>query len=143
MSVQNPTNEYMLLFRGSVFDKELSPQAIQDVMGRWMAWYEGLVSDGRVTSGRPLSKSGKVVSGRGRNVADGPFAESKEAVGGYFLLNVSDFDEAVEIAKQCPGLDHGLQVEVRQVAESCQVAQRAALGAAELRAGGQLAGASA
>jgi hypothetical protein len=144
MSVQNPTNEYMLLFRGTMLDKGLSPQAMQDVVSRWMAWYERLVRDGRAVTGRPLTTAGKVVSGRGgRNVADGPFAESKEAIGGYFLLNVADFDEAVAIAKQCPGLDHGLQVEVRQVAEQCQVAQRAAQEAARQRSAGELAGASA
>ncbi len=61
-----------------------------------------------------------MVSGKnGRSVSDGPFAESKEAVGGYFLLNVSTFEEALAIAQQCPGLDHGAQVEVRPVAEIC------------------------
>lgn len=126
MSEPLPQSEYMLLFRGTVFDKDLSPEALQDVVTRWMAWYEGLVRDGRAVSGRPLMPSGKVVTGHaGRSVADGPFAESKEAVGGYFLLKVADYDEAVAIARMCPGLDHGLAVEVRQVAEACQVRGRA------------------
>ena len=58
-------------------------------------------------------------------MANGPFAESKEAIGGYFLLQVDDLDEAVEIAKQCPGLDYGIDVEVRPVAEQCTARQRA------------------
>ena len=125
MSEQHPQNEYMLLFRGTVWDKDLSPEQIQDVMSRWMAWYEGLVREGKALSGRPLTTAGKVVTGRGgRNVADGPFAESKEAVGGYFLLRLDSFDEALAIARQCPGLDHGLAVEVRQVAERCGVDRR-------------------
>ena len=125
MSDPNPKSEYMLLFRGTVFDKNLSPEALQDVMTRWMAWYEGLVRTGKALAGQPLTNEGKVVSGRGgRSVADGPFAESKEAVAGYFLLRVDSFDEAVAIARMCPGLDHGTAVDVRQVAEQCRVAQK-------------------
>jgi hypothetical protein len=67
-----------------------------------------------------LEKEGKVISGKnGRVISDGPFAESKEAVGGYFLLQVNSFEEAVAIAQQCPGLPYGIKVEVRPVAESC------------------------
>jgi hypothetical protein len=128
-------SEYMLLFRGTVFDKDLSPEALQDVMTRWMAWYDGLVQSGKAIAGQPLTNEGKVVTGRGgRSVADGPFAESKEAIAGYFLLHVDTFEEAVAIARMCPGLDHGTAVEVRQVAEQCRVAQKL---------GEQLAGATA
>jgi hypothetical protein len=58
-------------------------------------------------------------------VADGPFAESKEAIGGYFLLKVDSIEEAVAIAKDCPGLAYGARVEVRPVAEACPVAAEA------------------
>ncbi len=49
-------------------------------------------------------------------MAEGPFAGSKQAIGGYFLLQVDDINEAVEIAKQRPGLDYGIDVEVRPAA---------------------------
>jgi len=72
-----------------------------------------------------LERTGKIVSGKnGRIVADGPFAESKEAIGGYFLLQVDDLDEAVEIAKDCPALEYGSTVEVRPIAEECPTFQR-------------------
>ena len=91
-----------------------------------MAWFERLTAQGKVTAGAPLEKEGKTVSGKnGRVVSDGPFAESKEAVGGYFLLQVSSFDEAVTIAQQCPGLAYGVKVEVRQVAEICPMIEAA------------------
>ena len=121
----NANNEYMLLFRGTKLEQELSPQQIQDMMTRWVSWYDGLVAEGKALAGQPLTKETRVVSGKSRHVADGPFAESKEAVGGYFLLKVADFDEAVEIAKGCPGLDYGLRVEVRQIAERCALEQSA------------------
>ena len=73
-----------------------------------------------------LFRSGKIVSGKqGRIVADGPFAESKEAIGGYFYLQVQDMDEAIRIAQQCPGLEYGAVVEVRPVADLCTVRQHA------------------
>jgi hypothetical protein len=112
--------EYMLIFRGNDWSKGLSPEQMQQVAGQWMAWFERLTAQGKVTAGAPLEPEGKVVSGKnGRVVADGPFAESKEAIGGYFLLRVDTMEEALAIAQQCPGLPHGAKVEVRPVAESC------------------------
>ena len=94
--------EFILFFRGSQWDKDLSPEEIQNAMGQFMGWFERLREEGRLKAGQPLERRGKIVSGKkGRTVADGPFAESKEAVGGYFLLTVADIDEAVEIAQQC------------------------------------------
>ena len=118
--------EYMLLFRGTHWDKDLSPEELQKVMGQFMAWFERLTQEGKVKVGQPLAREGKIVSGKKtRQVADGPFAESKEAIGGYFLLQVADLNEAVEIAKGCPVLDYGSTVEVRPVAEQCPTMQRA------------------
>jgi hypothetical protein len=126
MSTPSQTGEYMLLFRGTDWDKELSPEQLQKVVSDWAAWFERLTQEGKVKSGHPLTNEGKIVSGKkGRTVADGPFAESKEAIGGYFYLQVEDMNEAVEIARQCPGLEYGATVEVRPVAEMCMLKERA------------------
>ena len=136
-STQSKNPEYMLIFRGNDWHKGLSPEEMEKVANQWMAWFKRLTEEGKAIAGNPLEKEGKVVSGKnGRVVADGPFAESKEAIGGYFLLNVKSLDEAVAIAKECPGLAYGSIVEVRPVAAECPIA-------AELRAEEQLAGASA
>ena len=124
MSTQTTTSEYMLLFRGAQWDKGLSPENIQKIMGQWNSWFERLTLQGKVKSAHPLEREGKIVSGKGRTVADGPFAESKEAIGGYFLLVLDDFNEALEIAKECPALEYGLTVEVRPVADQCRTMQR-------------------
>jgi len=122
MSTQTSKNEFMLLFRGNDWFKGLSPEQMQDVAGQWMAWFKRLTEQGKAIAGSPLEQEGKVVSGKnGRVVADGPFAESKEAVGGYFLLRVKTLEEAVAIARECPGLAYGSIVEVRPVAEECPV----------------------
>jgi hypothetical protein len=120
------TNEYMLIFRGTDWHVHLSPEESQQVVGRMMDWFGSLKAAGKATGGRPLEATGKLVTGKnGRVVADGPFAESKEAIAGYFMLQVADIDEAVEIAKDCPTLAYGVQVEVRPLMDVCPLAGHA------------------
>src|SRR5262245_15976480 len=116
MSTEN-NHGYMLIFRGTDWYKGLSPEQMQQVFDRWMKWFNRLKDEGTWRAGDPLEPTGRIVSGpNGRVVSDGPFAESKETIGGYFLLDVGSMDEAVAIAQQCPGLPHGIRVEVRPVA---------------------------
>lgn len=123
MSTQN-NNGYMLIFRSTDWYKGLSPEQMQQVADHWMAWFNRLKDEGTAIAGNPLEPQGKIVSGKhGRVVSDGPFAESKETIGGYFLLKVNTLDEAVAIAQQCPGLPHGMRVEVRPVAAECPLVQ--------------------
>jgi hypothetical protein len=123
MNLQNQNqNGYMLLFRGNDWIKPLSPEEKQKVTDEWMAWFKRLTEQGKAVAGNPLEREGKVVSGKSRVVSDGPFAESKEAIGGYFLLDVATMDEALAIAKECPGLPYGVKVEVRPVAAECPMA---------------------
>ena len=111
-------DDYLLLFRGNAWLKQLSDAEVQKVTSEWMAWFEGLVQEGKCKGGHPLRDAGKLVAGkRGHIVIDGPFAESKEAIGGYFHLRVADEAEAVAIAQQCPGLEYGCVVEVRPLAK--------------------------
>jgi hypothetical protein len=119
------TGEYMLLFRGQEWDRKLSPEELQRSMSKWTAWYDQLTHQGKIKSAHPLTQGGRVISQKkGQPIADGPFAESKEAIGGYFLLQQSNLEEAVQIAKKCPLLEHGVAVEVRAVAEQCSHLQR-------------------
>jgi len=115
----------MLLFKDVSTDtyKGLSPEQSQRLFTQWYDWYERLAAAGKLAHGHPLESGGRVVSARGGRVMDGPFVEAKEVVGGYFYLTVATLEEAVEIAKQCPTLQHdiGLTVEVRPVAGLCPV----------------------
>jgi hypothetical protein len=125
MNTQKKQHAYMLIFRGNEWHKGLSPEQMQNISNRWMAWFKRLMAEGKAIAGNPLESKGKIVSGKGGHVVDGPFAESKEAVGGYFLLTVADLDEAVAIAQQCPGLPYGAKIEVRPVAGECPMATEA------------------
>jgi hypothetical protein len=64
---------------------------------------------------------------------DGPYAETKEALTGYYLIEAEDLEEAVAIAQNCPGLPHGVKVEVRPVMAQCPLS---AEGRAELEMAG-------
>lgn len=126
MNTPTEKSDYLLLFRGTNWDNELTPEQRQQVVTDWYDWFERLKREGRCAGGHPLQSGGKIVSGRkGHTVADGPFAESKEAIGGYFFIQVADENEAVAIAQQCPALEYGCVVEVRPVAEMCSVRARA------------------
>lgn len=124
--MSTPASEHLLLIRGTDWNKDLTSDDIQNIMGRFTAWFDRLSEQGKLKGANPLHSEGKIVSGKkGQTVADGPFAESKEAVGGYFLLNVSDFDEALQIARECPILEFGPTVEVRPVAKQCALMELA------------------
>ena len=123
--VSDGKSPYLLLFRDVSTEtyKTLSAEQRQQLFSEWYAWYDRLVTQGKLIHGHPLEEGGRVVSARNGRVMDGPFVEAKEVVGGYFFLAVESEAEAVEIAKQCPTLKHdlGLTVEVRPVAGLCPV----------------------
>ena len=133
METESTKSQYLLLFRGSHWDKGLSPEELQKGMDKFTAWFEKLQC--KLKSGQALEQEGRLVSGRnGSVVSDGPFAESKEAIGGYFLLELDSFEEALAIAKGCPFLQYGSSIEVRPIAAECatmtRVKERLAVAAA-------------
>ncbi len=113
-------NEYLLLFRGKDWWNGLSPEELRNTMEQVQGWFNQLTESGRLKAAQPLAREGAVVSGKnGTIVADGPFAESKEVIGGYVLLQANSIDEAIGVAQSCPTLKFGMQVEVRLAAEEC------------------------
>jgi hypothetical protein len=125
MNTETTIDEYMLLFRGPHWDRGLSTDELQQAMTKVMAWFEGLNERGKIKAAQPLGGQGRVISGTdGRFVVDGPFTETKEAVGGYLVLQADSLNEAVEIAQSMPTLHYGISVEVRPVLAECPVFQR-------------------
>ena len=115
----------MLLFRGPHWDRGLSTDELQQVMNKVMAWFEGLSERGKIKGAQPLGGQGRVISGTdGQFVVDGPFAETKEAVGGYLVLQADSANEAVEIARSIPTLRYGVSVEVRPILAECPIFAR-------------------
>jgi len=93
-----------------------APAEMQKIMARFDLWMKSLNDRGMVVGTDGLEPKGTVLRGsRGRSVSDGPFAESKEIIGGYVLITADSYEQAVEAARDCPGLDYGMAVEVRPV----------------------------
>src|SRR5438132_3520952 len=119
MNTQNQ-NGHMLLFSSSEWYKELSHVEIQKVISQTKAWFDRFNGQGKVKAGQALARKGAIISGKnGRLVSDGPFAESKEAIGGYLVLDVETLEEAIAIARTNPGLAYGPSIEIRPTTEEC------------------------
>jgi hypothetical protein len=125
MNTQNE-NGYMLLYRTDGWYNRLSHEDLRKLINQNKAWMERLTAQGKAKPGRALERRGVIVFGtNGRFVTDGPFAESKEAIGGYLVLDVETMDEAIAIAQSSPGLAYGGSIEVRPVADECPLDVRA------------------
>ena len=107
-------SEYVFLYRGG--SREGSPAEMQQTMQKWMTWLKSLGEKGHVKDqGQPLEQTGKLVKGKQKTVTDGPFAEVKDVIGGYTLIEARDLDQAVELSKGCPIFERDGAVEVRPV----------------------------
>ncbi|MEL7145937.1 MAG: YciI family protein [Bacteroidota bacterium] len=109
--------DFMLIFIGPDYaELGLSPEEIQGRMGKWFAWHEKMEKDGVVIKGgHALQPHGKTITGNDRTVSDGLYTESKEIVGGYYVVQAKDYDEAVTIAHGFPDFDLQGTVEVREI----------------------------
>jgi hypothetical protein len=111
-------SKFMLIAGGADVDKRSgNPRLAPIMLERYMAWIRGLRESGRLVGSYKLhDQTGRRLTIRGGQVIDGPFIESKEAIGGVFVVEAASLDEAAEIAKSCPNLDlQGGYMEVRVV----------------------------
>ncbi len=108
--------DFLYLFHGGMAVTATKEEREKN-MQRWGAWIQQLSKAGKSKGGYPLETGGKLVSGRNKLVTDGPFAESKEVVGGYLIVSAKDLAEAVDLSKGCPIFEEGGAVEVRPIIE--------------------------
>ncbi len=107
-------SEFVFLYRGG--ESGRSPERAQQMMQKWMTWLKELGQQGHIKDqGQPLERAGKLVKGKQKTVTDGPFAEAKDIVGGYTLIEARDLAQAVELSKGCPIFEVDGAVEVRPV----------------------------
>ena len=106
----------ILLYSDDAAFRNLSPQEAQAVMGKYRAWTQKLRDSGRLVNSNKLEdRTGRVLRGSTKmEVTDGPYTESKEVLGGYYLFHAADFDEAAAICNDCPHLQFGT-IEVRKI----------------------------
>jgi hypothetical protein len=108
--------DFLFLFRNDYKTMSMgSPEEMQNMMKKWMDWIGSIAAQNKLTDrGNRLGGEGKVL--RADNVVtDGPYTEIKELLGGYTIVKAETLDEAVELAKGCPILFVGGNVEVRPI----------------------------
>jgi hypothetical protein len=111
-------NEFLLIFRRETpkGGSPLSPEQIQAMMKPWQDWMGSLAAQNKlVSAGNRLESDGRVVASAAAVVTNGPYVETKEAVGGYTIITANSLDEAAELSKGCPILLAGGSVEVRAI----------------------------
>lgn len=95
-----------------------SPDEVMAVIKQYAAWADRMRAEGRLQGGNKLTNdAGRILQPKSGRIAvtDGPYAESKEMIGGYFILSAKDYDEACTVAESCPHLTYGGRIELRQV----------------------------
>jgi hypothetical protein len=112
MTDKIPPSEYLVISRGQ-WDPDLPREKIQDAIDRFYMWHGRLVDEGKMKGGQRLAREGKTVSKSG--VTDGPFAETKEVIGGYWFVLAGSLEEAADLAAGNPCLACGLSYEIRPI----------------------------
>ena len=109
--------DFMLIFKGTNYeDLGLSPEQLQQRLGKWWTWSERLGKEGILTGGDALHSSIRIMEGVDKVVTDRSSAGLKEVIGGYFIISVKDIDAATKIAEDYPDFDTpGGRVEIREV----------------------------
>lgn len=108
----------LLLYDDPSSYADLTPEAMQRVVQEYGAWAGKMQAEGRLVEGSKLTdEGGKRLTTRGESidVTDGPYAESKEVLGGYFVVKAQSYDEAVALARECPHAKYGCRIDVRRV----------------------------
>ena len=114
-------NQYILMLHHdpkTFRAEEIEPQQLQEIFNRYRAWRDRMTAEGRIAGGNKLDDAtGRVMRRNGDSdvhVTDGPFAEAKEIIGGFFVIKAEDYDDAVRIAEGCPHLQYGT-IEIRLI----------------------------
>jgi hypothetical protein len=110
--------DFLFIYRGNPEgEHRMSPEQMQQSMNQWGAWIREALQKGWMTNpGDALLPEGKVVRGAKKVVTDGPFVEAKEVLGGFSIIKADSLAAAAELAKGCPALSYGGNVEVRPLA---------------------------
>ena len=110
MSPGTHQHEFLVLSRGK-WDANASPEDVQRAIDEFYGWLERQIAEGRMRTGSRLHPEGRLVSRAG--IVDGPFAETKEVIGGFWFILAGSLEEAAELAAQNPCKRYGLSYEIR------------------------------
>ena len=103
--------EYLLVFRAVEGANRRETASAAANMELWKNWIGSIAQQGKFLGGQPLQAGGRLMTTGG--VTDAPFAEGKEVLNGYVMINAADYDEAVSLSKGCPIFADNGSLEVR------------------------------
>ena len=109
-------DNYLILLHESNNIPQLSPEEMQAVIARYKAWGQRLHESGSFLASNKLEGTGRVLradAGKVR-ITDGPFTETKDVLGGYFLVQAENYEQAADLCRDSPHLDFGV-VEIRRI----------------------------
>lgn len=111
--------KFMLILHDSMPAlQQISPAQMQKVIADYQAWSAKLGKAGKLAGGEKLKDEGgkHLTAAKGKLVVrDGPFAEAKEVIGGYFTIEAPDYDAATALCADCPHLALGGRIELREI----------------------------
>jgi hypothetical protein len=91
---------------------------MMNIVKEYGAWATKMRAENRLLGGEKLTENGGKVLARSGNrmtVTDGPYAEAREVIGGYFVVKADNYADAVKIAETCPHAKYGSRIEVREI----------------------------
>lgn len=110
----------LMLFDNPADYADLTPAQMQAIVKEYGEWAQKMGKEGKIAGGEKLAdEGGRIITRRDEKVSvtDGPYAETKEVLGGFFIINARSYDEAVEIAQTSPHARYGSSTHVRQIDE--------------------------
>jgi hypothetical protein len=123
----------LMLHQAPNYNADLPREKMLEMTKRYMSWADALRAKGKIAGGEKLAAGGvrmvKVKDGK-PVVSDGPYAEAKDVVGGYFVIEAENQAEAEAIAKDCPHIALGAAnwIEIRPIESMAQMRAQAAAG---------------
>lgn len=110
----------LVLFDNPSDYASMTPQQMQELIKDYGRWADQMGKEGKLLGGEKLTEEGgKILTGKGPKavLTDGPYAETKEVLSGYFTIKADSYDEAVAIARTCPHIVYGCSTHIRRIDE--------------------------
>jgi hypothetical protein len=107
---------YLILLHESNKMPKFSPEEIQAVIARYKAWGQRMRDAGAYLGSNKLADTGRVLRGNSGkiHITDGPFTETKDVLGGYYMVQAETYERAAELCRDSPHLDYGV-IEIRRI----------------------------